>query len=171
MRISLHSLFSRCARQVHAVFLVLPLLLVLTACTERETTDLGAVPADTATVAAADPVYGDNPLENGRHSYTAFCASCHGAEGRGDGPVATALTTPPTDLTRIQQQNGGTFPTDSVYAYIDGRADVQAHGTREMPVWGNIWMEQEGQPVRAEVVQQRINELVEYIRTLQQPAS
>ncbi|WP_074221219.1 hypothetical protein [Rhodovulum sp. ES.010] len=28
------------------------------------------------------------------------------------------------------------FPVESVYATIDGTADVPAHGMRDMPVWG-----------------------------------
>lgn len=106
-------------------------------------------------------------IAHGQQLYEAFCASCHGPEGKGNGPVSDALTTRPADLTRLAVDNGGAFPTDSVYAYIDGREFVQAHGTREMPVWGNIWSEVAGEPVRPEEVEQRINELVEYLRTLQ----
>lgn len=102
-----------------------------------------------------------------------YCASCHGEDGTGNGPVAAVMTTPPADLTQLRANYGGSFPTDSIYAYIDGRADVQAHGTREMPVWGNVWGERiTGEPVPPEEVDLRIRELVEYIRMLQsEPAS
>lgn len=106
-------------------------------------------------------------IAHGQEGYQTSCASCHGPEGKGNGPVADALTVRPADLTRLASMNGGTFPTDSVYAYIDGREYVQAHGTRQMPVWGNIWSEEAGEPVRPEDVDQRIKELVEYLRTLQ----
>ncbi len=112
-------------------------------------------------------IYGSDPIENGRISYVTYCASCHGADGRGDGPVAAALVSPATDLTRISERAGGAYPVDSVYAYIDGREDVAAHGTRDMPVWGNIWIEEHGEPVQQEAVAHRINELVEYLRTIQ----
>lgn len=108
-----------------------------------------------------------DPIERGGLAYATYCAACHGTTGLGDGPVAEALETPPTNLTLLQQQNNGTYPTDRVFSYIDGRESVAAHGTREMPVWGNIWEEEGGRPVSREEVDRRINELVEYIRTLQ----
>ena len=108
-----------------------------------------------------------DPIAVGEESYTTYCASCHGREGKGDGPVSLVLTVKPADLTVLAAKNGGTFPTDSIYAYIDGRQDVQAHGPRTMPVWGNIWSEREGEPVRQEEVDQRIKELVEFLRTIQ----
>lgn len=108
-----------------------------------------------------------DPIASGRETYMQYCASCHGPEGEGEGPVADVMTAQPADLTQLRAQYGGTFPTDSIYAFIDGRADVQAHGTREMPVWGNVWGEVDGQPVPREEVDLRIRELVEYIRTLQ----
>ena len=58
-----------------------------------------------------------------------------------------------------------TSPADQT---IDGRKDVEAHGSREMPVWGNIWGEESGAPVADDVVEKRINELVEYIRSIQE---
>ncbi|MEX0600416.1 MAG: cytochrome c, partial [Rhodothermales bacterium] len=108
------------------------------------------------------------PIERGEQSFMAYCASCHGSDGTGTGPVAEVMTTVPADLTQLRARYGGTFPADSVYAYIDGRQDVQAHGTREMPVWGNVWSEADGEPVDREEVDLRIRELVEYIRTLQE---
>lgn len=116
---------------------------------------------ETDTPAAVDPI------ASGMEIYQTSCASCHGPEGKGNGPVADALTTIPADLTTIRARSDGKFPEDSVYAYIDGRQYVQAHGTREMPVWGNIWREIDGDPVRREEVDRRIRELVEYIRSIQ----
>lgn len=106
-------------------------------------------------------------LAEGHASYDAYCMSCHGPEGKGNGFVVTALSTVPSDLTQLAARNHGTFPTEQVYRMIDGRKLVPAHGTREMPIWGNIWSDRNGTPVQYEVVDQRINELVEYIRTLQ----
>ena len=142
-------------------------------CAGPETPAPADAASDTATIAAgadagAQSIYTSDPVENGRISYTVYCASCHGSEGRGDGPVARSLNTPPPDLTQLTAASGGAFEADSVYAYIDGRADVDAHGTRDMPVWGNIWIEEDGEPVLREVVDRRINELVEYLRTLQE---
>jgi mono/diheme cytochrome c family protein len=106
-----------------------------------------------------------NPILQGEESFVTYCASCHGIGGRGDGPVAEALKSPPPDLTQLRGKYGGVFEVDSVYAYIDGSRDVQAHGTREMPVWGNIWVDE--RRTTMEDVDLRMRELVEYLRTLQ----
>jgi hypothetical protein len=50
------------------------------------------------------------------------------------------LNKAPADLTRLSQNNGGVFPFAKVYQTIDGREEVAAHGTREMPVWGQEYM-------------------------------
>lgn len=152
--------------------LLAPALLVLAlgACTqEGEISDNDADTVDVDTSGMGGMGTTEDPVESGHASYMAYCASCHGPEGRGNGPVAEVLTTQPADLTQLRAQYGGVYPIDSVYAYIDGRADVQAHGTREMPVWGNVWAEVEGRAVAPEQVDRRIRELVEYIRTLQEP--
>ncbi len=111
-----------------------------------------------------------DPVDNGEIAFALYCVSCHGESGSGDGPVASALKTPPTDLTQLSAQYGGIFPAEEIYAYVDGRKDVEAHGTREMPVWGNIWSDVDGdeaQEMAESYVDVRLRELVEYIRTLQ----
>jgi len=72
----------------------------------------------------------------GRSEYQAGCAACHGADGKGNGPVAIALLTKPVDLTIIAKKNNGVFPFGRLYDVIDGRQEVKAHGDRAMPVWG-----------------------------------
>lgn len=86
----------------------------------------------------------DKPLPvtfslTGSEMYTTWCASCHGAGGKGDGPAASDLKTKPTDLTMLAKKNGGKFPTEKVRNYIDGSATAPAHGSREMPVWGTFF--------------------------------
>ena len=108
-----------------------------------------------------------DPLASGKASYEAYCESCHGVDGKGTGQLVNDLKTIPADLTGLSARNAGVFPVDRVYQAIDGRKDVEAHGTREMPVWGNIWGYDEDMPVDEEVVEQKINELVEYIRSIQ----
>jgi mono/diheme cytochrome c family protein len=76
---------------------------------------------------------------SGSEMYTTWCASCHGAQGKGDGPAAAALKKPPANLTQLAKKNGGKFPTEKVRNYIDGTAAVTAHGSREMPVWGGVF--------------------------------
>lgn len=79
-------------------------------------------------------------IEIGRLEYEANCAACHGAEAKGNGPVAEVLTVQPTDLTQISQRSGGTFPRDYVFQIIDGRNVIGPHGSGEMPVWGRRFM-------------------------------
>lgn len=76
----------------------------------------------------------------GRDLFMRYCASCHGAEATGDGPVASSLTTPPADLTTLAQRAGGRFDGSDVMSTIDGRRNIAAHGDREMPVWGVAFM-------------------------------
>lgn len=78
------------------------------------------------------------PPDLGREEYMSSCATCHGAAGKGDGPVARGLTKRPSDLTTLARRNGGALPVQLVWEMIDGRAtvDIFAHGTRDMPVWG-----------------------------------
>jgi mono/diheme cytochrome c family protein len=74
-------------------------------------------------------------LREGKHMYERACASCHGVDARGDGPVAPTLKTRPPDLTGLAARNGGTFPRDRVIAVVTGATPIPAHGTAEMPVW------------------------------------
>jgi mono/diheme cytochrome c family protein len=75
----------------------------------------------------------------GKQLFTKHCAPCHGADGRGRGPVAVALKTAPADLTQINRKHGGKFPFMQVVGFIDGERPVAAHGSREMPIWGQIF--------------------------------
>ena len=75
-------------------------------------------------------------VEAGAQLFAGYCASCHGSDARGQGPVAAMLKLPPADLTRIAARRDGRFDAAEVAAFIDGRVDVTAHGRREMPVWG-----------------------------------
>jgi mono/diheme cytochrome c family protein len=72
----------------------------------------------------------------GQQYYIEYCASCHGTDGRGAGPVAAALTIRPPDLSKMAARRNGQYPFDELASYIDGRKAVAAHGSREMPVWG-----------------------------------
>jgi mono/diheme cytochrome c family protein len=107
-----------------------------------------------------------NP-SSGKEMYTAYCASCHGTSGKGDGPAASALKTPPANLTQLASKNGGKFPDAAVQQAIKGDADMpSAHGSKEMPVWGpTFWLL--GQRNEAQE-QLRIRNLTSYIASLQQ---
>ena len=72
----------------------------------------------------------------GKWEFQSSCASCHGADGKGNGPVSEQLRVPPPDLTVLAKKNNGVFPTNAVYETIDGLQTMPAHGSREMPIWG-----------------------------------
>jgi mono/diheme cytochrome c family protein len=117
---------------------------------------IGQTPAPTA----------DAELERGRTLYRVHCRSCHGEAGRGDGPVAGELKTRPTDLTALWRESGR-FPETEVTAAIDGRADVRAHGAREMPVWGMTFFEPGRDTPQESEIQAAIRALVRYVRSLE----
>jgi mono/diheme cytochrome c family protein len=105
----------------------------------------------------------------GRQFYERYCSACHGPDGKGHGPVASALRTPPADLTQIAKRRGGEFPVAEIAAYIDGRSEVRAHGSRDMPVWGERFSEQVGGgSLGEEVVRGNLLILMQYLQSLQQ---
>ena len=101
---------------------------------------------------------------NGKAMFDAYCTPCHGKEAKGDGPAAAALKKPPADLTRISARNNGTFPTEKVRRFIDGRENVAGHGSREMPVWGGLFIEVDRDSDMGRI---RIANLTEYLRSIQ----
>ena len=76
-------------------------------------------------------------LDIGKSEFQSSCASCHGADAKGKGPVSGQLKTPPSDLTMLAKNNNGVFPTNAVYETVYGLKTIPAHGTREMPIWGD----------------------------------
>ena len=114
---------------------------------------------------------GAQEMTYGQAEFLNSCAACHGTDGRGDGPMAEVLNTPPADLTRIAERNGGSFPYWKVFATIDGRYIVPGHGERDMPVWGRQFIDEDVAtygPSGGEIVTtERIHELTTYVETLQ----
>ena len=111
-------------------------------------------------------------LELGRRDFVNYCAACHSVSGTGDGTLAEFLTLATPDLTKLARLNAGQFPEERVREVIDGRADVKVHGMRDMPVWGD-WFNAEAvsqdtdREARELVVQDRIQSLVNYIKSIQ----
>jgi mono/diheme cytochrome c family protein len=99
--------------------------------------------------------------------FKTYCASCHGTDGRGGGPVAKSLKGPIPDLTLISARNGGTFPAARLTKMITGD-DVMpgAHGSREMPVWGPVFSRVGSD---RDLGRMRIDNLVQYIQQIQKP--
>jgi len=104
------------------------------------------------------------PADSGKAMFGAYCASCHGLDGKGGGPAAAALKVQPVDLTQLARKNGGKYPSMEVISSIkDGAAN--AHGSKDMPVWGPILLSVS--PNGPAVVQQRMSNLTAYIESLQ----
>ena len=146
------------------VFLIVTLCLAGCMCVSAQT-----APA-TATPQAAKPEIKHVPAtytspSSGKEMYTAYCASCHGADGKGDGPAAPALKMPATNLTTLAVKNGGTFPAAHVATEIQGGAVAPAHGSKDMPVWGPVFMTMGGHS--AAQAQLRIRNLTNYLESIQ----
>ncbi|WP_404383019.1 c-type cytochrome [Caenispirillum salinarum] len=98
----------------------------------------GAVTGAAAPAGAADAADGDG-VALGKRVYETHCAVCHGPDGTGTGPYARLLATALPDLTRVSARNDGALPHERVRQVIDGRADAGAHGSRDMPIWGEAF--------------------------------
>lgn len=103
---------------------------------------------------------------SGPKLYQAYCAVCHGADGKGNGPAAASLKTWPSDLTTIAKRNSGTFPTLHVCETITGERPVPAHGTRDMPIWGPVFRSMAHG--HADNAQLRIENLATYVESIQE---
>jgi mono/diheme cytochrome c family protein len=101
---------------------------------------------------------------SGKEMFHAYCASCHGADGKGDGPAAHALKKSPTDLTLLAQKSGGKFPSMRVMSSIKDGAQTE-HGSKDMPIWGPILSSVSSD--NPGVVDQRVGNLVGYIQSIQ----
>ncbi|MDP1732249.1 MAG: c-type cytochrome [Devosia sp.] len=129
---------------------------------------LGAL---SAAPAQADDI-GTLQLHFGTLTYQFYCVSCHGAGGKGNGPVAAALTRPPADLTQLARQNGGAFPVEKVTAAIDGRIEIVGHLNLAMPPWGQLFAHEleafpKGTVVEA-LIARRIAHIIVYLESIQE---
>ena len=102
---------------------------------------------------------------SGRRTYREYCASCHGENAKGAGPMATALKTPPADLTTLAKKNGGKFPYEYVAGVVRFGKPISAHGSSDMPLWGPIFSMVDYNEI---AIRQRIRNLCEYLASLQE---
>jgi mono/diheme cytochrome c family protein len=130
---------------------------------------ISALAALTGLLAMAQPkaaLAGSKTAEfSGADAFQTYCASCHGADGRGAGPAAAALKKRPPDLTLISARNNGQFPAFRITHIIDGYDVEFAHGSHEMPVWGDYFRTARRDEATTAL---REHNLTEYIRSIQQ---
>lgn len=102
---------------------------------------------------------------NGKGMFTSYCAPCHGVDGRGNGPAASALKNTPTDLTSLAKGNHGKYPETHIVSVLRFGSEVPAHGSAQMPVWGKVFGKMSR--VNAQEKDLRVANLSRYIETLQ----
>jgi len=102
---------------------------------------------------------------SGSEMYMSYCASCHGRDGKGDGPAAPALKSAPPDLTTLAKRNWGKYPAERVASIMRGKETLVAHGDQEMPVWGPVFHAMgEGHEGTVDL---RVSNLNKYLESLQ----
>lgn len=114
------------------------------------------------------------PIDVGRYEYETYCAVCHGKDGKGGGPFSMLVTKKVPDLTLMQKNNGGVFPFAETYNVISADVELPGHGTREMPIWGDVYRDRaiaQLGPYSPDIpafVRGRIIALIGHISTMQQ---
>lgn len=110
------------------------------------------------------PVNRTNPTD-GKVMYQSYCAPCHGVDGRGHGPAASAMKTQPVDLTQLARLHHGKYPENHVVSVLQFGSTLPAHGSPAMPVWGPLF--NRIQPVQSYETALRISNLTRYLETMQ----
>lgn len=131
---------------------------------------LAAVLAGSVACYAADKTIRRVPTNptspaSGVEMFREYCAVCHGLDAKGGGPAAPALNKTPANLTELTARNKGKFPELKVYSTIQGDAEMPAHGSRDMPIWGTVF--QSMSRGSAGEAQMRISNLITYVKSLQ----
>ncbi len=139
--------------RIPALACAVAFLILISAISASQNTSIRIVPAPYTSAAS------------GEEMYVAYCASCHGRDGRGHGPAASALKTIPPDLTALAQHNQGIYPADHVYSVLVGRTRLSAHGSADMPIWGPIFRRMgQGHPSEEQL---RVTNINKYLESLQ----
>jgi len=108
------------------------------------------------------------PANSGKLMYASYCSSCHGLDGRGNGPTAPVLKRQPADLTVLSRNNRGRFPFEHVKAVLEFGAGNRGHGTGPMPVWGPILSELDTANPGQNMGMLRIINLNQYLESIQE---
>ncbi len=106
----------------------------------------------------------------GKREFRHSCVVCHGLTGRGESVMTTLnlLAVKPPDLRQLRKRNNGTFPFWQMYRVIDGRQEIMAHGSRDMPIWGDVFIRQEDGAIADDArAIGRILQLLYYLESIQ----
>ncbi|MFK7895625.1 MAG: cytochrome c [Myxococcota bacterium] len=114
-------------------------------------------------------------LVQGRETYEALCAACHGDEGRGGGGVQTKRDSAPSEepaapnLREIAKRRPGGFDRDEIAEWIEGSLVPRAHGSSKMPIWGErLSLEYERYSNADDLVGARLDPLIVYLMSIQE---
>lgn len=108
-------------------------------------------------------------VPTGQELFAKHCAQCHGTDGKGDGPMAKSSKVAPADLTRISQRAGGVFPASRIAEIIRYGGNLEAHGSRDMPIWGKVFSDAGGHgKVGGAYSRRAVVELKQYLESIQQ---
>ena len=109
------------------------------------------------------------PPNSGQDNYFAYCATCHGATGKGDGPAVSALRQKPTDLTLLAARNKGKFPALSVKYVLTVNQSLYPHAPEEMPNWCVSFRSLDRGDLKA-MTDVRVHNLMAFLEKMQVPA-
>jgi mono/diheme cytochrome c family protein len=110
-----------------------------------------------------EPVTQKEPI-SGARIFKEYCAVCHGKDGKGHGPAASALKQEPADLTTLAKRHDGKFPDLFVEDVLRNGVQTPAHGNAEMPVWGPLFRSMDPDALFMHV---RISSVMSYMKSLQ----
>jgi mono/diheme cytochrome c family protein len=118
------------------------------------------------------PAWAQDSASFGREGYRLFCAGCHGADGKGNPAVSSALGMPSVDLTRLARDRGGVFPAREVALAIAGEsAVISGHESLDVPPWAQTFAEEfrsfAPPPAIRDLVDRRIAHIVAYLQSIQ----
>lgn len=152
---------------VFMVGIVLALSLLVVQVVPAQDSGSATASAEAAGSEKAKPAYNEGQAAVGRSLYNAYCKSCHGDHGKGDGMLSESLSVKPTNLTLLTAQYDGAFPADIMAQVIDGRKKVPGHTTSaDMPAWGDAFSRASDDADEA-AVKQKIDNLVQYLHSIQ----
>ncbi len=91
-----------------------------------------------ATASVAEP--GGKVAPSGGELFAEHCATCHGSEGIGNGPMASVLTVRPADLTMITARSKGSFPAARVVEVIRYGGNVPGPRVTQQCLSGDAYL-------------------------------